>query len=98
MFAIHRKPVTSFLNICALAMLAATTAIAAPPESTVSVRFRDSATGYAIRPEASTRSDLADAVEKRFSSKQISSAGRAAFTLERGHHTITAISPQHRPM
>ena len=97
MFA-TRKPVIPLFKLSAFVLMAATVAIAAPQEADVQVRFIDSATGYAIHPETSIRSDKAGAAELRFGSGQINSAGRASLSLEKGRHTITAVSPRHRPM
>jgi hypothetical protein len=66
---------------------------------TVQVRFLDSATGCAIQPETlTTRSRQAGAGERRVPTWQISKAGRAALSLERGRHTLLAVSPRHKPM
>ena len=63
------------------------------------MRFLDSATGCAIQPETvTTRSQQPGAVERRVPAWQINKAGRAALSLERGRHTLLAISPNHKPM
>lgn len=66
---------------------------------TIQVRFLDSATGCAIQPETVTTHSLQPgAMERRVPSWQISKAGRAALSLERGRHTLLAVSPNHKPM
>lgn len=66
----------------------------APP---VSVRFVDSATGYAVQPEQvrATRRDAG--TERRWSGADLA-GGRGALALEEGRHTLTVISPAHKPM
>jgi hypothetical protein len=72
---------------------------AALQAQTVQVRFLDSATGCAIQPETlTTRRCQAGAVERRVLTWQISKAGRTALSLERGRHTLLAVSPRHKPM
>ena len=43
-------------KVSALALMTAMAALGAPGEASVQIRFVDSATGYAIRPETSTHS------------------------------------------
>ena len=72
---------------------------AALEAQTTQVRFLDSATGCALQPEmVTTRSRQPGSLERRVPSGQISKGGRAALTLERGRHTLLAVSPTHKPM
>ena len=72
---------------------------AALEAQTIQVRFLDSATGCAIQPETvTTRSHQPGAVERHVPAWQISKAGRAALSLERGRHTLLAVSAKHKPM
>ena len=72
---------------------------AALEAQTIQVRFLDSATGCAIQPETvTTHSHQPGEVERRVPAWQISKAGRAALSLERGQHTLLAVSPNHKPM
>ncbi|MEO7300186.1 MAG: SpoIID/LytB domain-containing protein [Verrucomicrobiota bacterium] len=59
------------------------------------VQFVDSETGYAIQPEFRVTKNGRDRV---ISKAEISKAGRAAVSLERGSHWIEASSPNHRPL
>ncbi len=76
-------------------MLQAVLLSAPLPAQTIQVRFLDSATGCALEPETvTTRAQQPGAVERRLPSWQISKAGRAALSLERGRHTLVAVAPE----
>lgn len=83
-----------------------------PSESTVQIRFIDSATGYAIQPEsvAARPHVTAEIAGKNAASRPEAPewipvarfypdrAGRTAIALGRGRHTVTAHSPNHWPI
>ncbi len=65
----------------------------------LSIRFIDSATGYAVQPETVEAQPHATGLaRKRLGAAQIGRNGRITLPLERGRHTLKVFSVAHNPM
>lgn len=63
------------------------------------VRFVDSATGFAVQPDAVEARRIGRGLgEKRWARTELSPSGRAALALEHGRHRLTAVSAKYFPL
>ena len=70
----------------------------APAATQVPVRFRDSATGFAVQPDVVESLAVHGRQPKRWTKPQLSPEGRERLALERGRHRLTVTASNHRPM
>ena len=89
----------AWVSLPLVALLAQAAQTSSAAQHVLRIRFIDSATGYAVQPEAvEVFSHTPGLTRKRLGAAQIGLNGRAALPVEHGRHTLTVVSAAHRPM